>query len=220
MTEPHIKKAQVWSSRLRSTHAVIALATLLLIFTGWLQGLESTIAETARGYHFLSGYLLVAAVGYRIYLFVVGKQAENFQALTMIKGYKETLKAHLRFYLSLGKSDLEPWFAQNPFWAPIYAVFYGVILLMIISGFLIGNVYFGPAISLTGIHAVGSGFIVLFLIFHLFAILLHDAKLGNHDISAIINGYKYFLPKPTQTQGDVGVQPIVFKPMKKDNKKS
>ncbi len=213
-----INRATVWSARIRLTHGLLGLSSILLFVTAWVSGLGVDVSGSARGYHILASYIFSASLLFRIYLLFNGGGSERLSDCLVKTDYSEVIKEHLRFYLSLGKSELSVWYAHNPFWGPVYLAFLFFATIMVLTGFAIGKVYFGPFISLTGIHQFGAGIILIFLVLHIFAVLLHDIKLDTNGISAILSGNKYFQSRPQNDKQAVEF-PIKFSPVspKKNN---
>ena len=212
-----ITKVNVWSVRLRWAHGLLALSTLFLLLTGWLSGSSGDLAETARGYHFLAGYVFSLSLLFRIYLLFAGSKSEHYRDCLPPKDPVAVISQHLRFYLSLGKTELNGWYAHNPFWGPVYLFIFALSILMVLSGFAIGKLYLGSAISLTGLHAFGAGVMLIFVVAHLFAVILHDIKAETTGISAILSGNKYFERDTESSAGPVEF-PVKFNvmPGKKD----
>lgn len=198
----NISRVSVWSARLRWTHVLLSASTLTLLLTGWLSASDATLAEKARGYHFLAAYVFSLSLIYRLYLLLAGKTSEHFQDCLPTAKYPAVAVQHLRFYLSLGKSELDGWFAHNPFWGPLYLLFFAFGIIMLLTGWSIGRIYM-PGISLTGLHAFGSGVILVFTVAHGIAAVLHDARLDATSISALFSGNRYFRREAPTTSGPV-----------------
>lgn len=197
-----ITRVSVWSARLRWTHGTLAISTLLLLVTGWLSTKDANLSETARGYHYLAAYAFLFALAFRAYLLFAGTKSERVNACLPVKNWREILSQHTRFYLSAGRSELNGWFAHNPFWGPIYLIFFGLGFLLIITGFAIGNLFI-PGVSLTGIHAVAAGVVLVLTVAHIVAVILHDARTEATSISAIVSGNRYFQREENQASGPV-----------------
>ena len=204
MTE-EITRVRVWSVRLRWSHALLSLSTLLLLLTGWLSASDANLAETARGYHYLAAYVFSISLVYRIYLLYTGEKSELLTDCWPVKKFPEVLVQHLRFYLSLGKSELNGWFAHNPFWGPIYLLMFTLGLLLLLTGWSIGRFYI-PGLSLTGIHSISAGMLLVITVAHIIAAILHDSRLDTTSISAMLSGNRYFLRKK-----ETSTAPVEFK---------
>jgi Ni,Fe-hydrogenase I cytochrome b subunit len=206
-----IKRALVWSARLRWTYGVLSASTVLLLFTAWLGGLNATVSAPAKGYHLLLAYIFTVALGYRIFLLFTGKGSERLADCLPKTRFLSLTQQHLRFYFSLGKTPLDGWFAHNPFWGPLHCAFLVLAFILILTGFAIGKVYLGANISITGIHAFLAGVVLVYCIALFLASLLHDIKAEANSISAMLSGYKYFKPE-AQPQSSSISQPMTFIP--------
>lgn len=187
-----ISSVVVWSSRLRWVHALLGTSVLLLLLTGELSQSEGSVAVAARDFHYLAAYAFVISFIFRVYLLFAGKKSEHVSDCLPRVNRSEVMTQHLRFYLSLGKSELTGWYAHNPFWGPIYLAVFVLSLFLMLTGFAIGQVYMGSGISLSGLHATAAGIMLVFVGLHLFAVILHDVKAENTGISAMLSGRRYF----------------------------
>lgn len=193
MTET-LSRRTVYSKRLRALHGVLALSALVLLATGWLSDADR-LGEAARGYHYMAGYVFAAALVWRIGLLFLGQGSERYQDCLPGKRFSEQLGEHLKFYLSLGKTPLSGWFAHSPAWGPVYLGFFVVAAITVLTGLAIGHVYIA-GLSLSGLHGLGAGLILLFTGFHLVAVVLHDAGSGSTGVSAMLSGDKIFSVEP------------------------
>lgn len=194
-----ITSVVIWSSRLRWVHAVMGLSVLLLILTGELSQSEGSMAMSARGLHYLAAYAFVASFICRGYLLFAGKKSEHVSDCLPQINRSKVISQHLRFYLSLGKSELSGWYAHNPFWGPIYLAVFVLSLFLILTGFAIGHIYMGAGISLSGLHSFAADLMLIFVGLHLFAVILHDIKAENTGISAMLSGRRYFTREEPKT---------------------
>lgn len=204
-----ITRVAVWSSRLRWTHALMGLSVLILLFTGNLSQSDGSLAASARGYHYITAYVFAFSFAYRVYLLFAGTKSEHVSDCLPRVNRSEVTAQHLRFYLSIGKSELSGWYAHNPFWGPIYIAVFVLSLFLILTGFAIGNVYLGSGISLSGLHAFAAGLMLIFVGLHLYAVILHDIKAENTGISAMLSGSRYFTKEEPQPSGPVEF-PVTF----------
>ncbi|HBR98683.1 MAG TPA: hypothetical protein DD979_15110 [Gammaproteobacteria bacterium] len=200
-----ISRVQVWSTRLRWANGVIAGCIMGLLVTGWLSAQASPMASVARGYYYLVAYVFSAAIAYRLFLLFAGTKSEHVRDCWPKRAtqYREAVVAHLRFYLSFCKSELSGWYGHNPCWGPVYLLMYGLSVLMIATGFAIGQVYLGPGISLTGIHALGAGVFLVFAVAFVLAAMLHDARADVNGLSAFFSGYKYYRVQTPEPSGPI-----------------
>ncbi len=187
-----IKRTKIWSLRLRCLHWLIALSVLFLLGSGWLSAGDHPQAESARAYHYLAAYIFTGALIARLSLLFFGRESEHFSDCLAAGDRQGMVQSYLRFYLTLGKTEIKGWYAHNPLWGPVYLFILFFSLLMVFSGFAIGRIYLGSQISLSGIHAFGAAVFLLFTVLHLFAVVLHDGRAEATGVSAMLSGNKYF----------------------------
>ena len=81
MDGPVIKRVLVWSGWLRTSHASIGLAVLVLLFTGWLIAESPSLAESALELHYLASGFLIFGLVVRIVLMFSGMEHERLPGL-------------------------------------------------------------------------------------------------------------------------------------------
>lgn len=96
------------------------------------------------------------------------------------------------FYITFGRSALPRWYAHNFMWVPLYFILFGVLVLQAISGVMMIYDVFILSIYPPDLHRFLSGLIFWFVVFHIYAVILHDMKSKHADISAMISGERYF----------------------------
>ncbi|WP_457669939.1 cytochrome b/b6 domain-containing protein [Thiolapillus sp.] len=199
MQQPQIHRRQVWSKTLRWCHWGMTLAVLVLLFTGWLIAWAPEKAASVNDAHYAAAAILITALAIRLWLAFFGQSNDLLKNLLpnrhlLLQGWKV-----LRAYLSLGKIPLPKWYAHNPLWAPVYLLLFVVLWLQIASGLLLLNqVTLIGDLSLRQMHVLGFQTLALFTLLHLSASFFHDAKGSGTDISAMINGHRFFIIEPPQ----------------------
>jgi Ni,Fe-hydrogenase I cytochrome b subunit len=103
----------------------------------------------------------------------------------------QTIKDTLKFYLSLARAPLPSWHAFNPVWRILYALYYGLLVVMTFSG-LVGGESLWLGLYWPPIHQLFASFIYIWLALHLLAVLIHDWKGKVGRISAMLSGVAYF----------------------------
>jgi len=186
----NIKSVILWSKYTRLLHWSLALAVLFLAFSGWLMGKIIDDALFWAEWHNIVGQLIVFLLLARIALFFQVGNSHFSRYKIALKDFK-TIKDTLKFYLSLAKTPLPSWFAINPIWRALYALFYLLLIIMALSGLLSGDRlvlgFYWPSIHQSFALVVNA-----WLVFHLLASFLHDWKSHVNRISAMINGVIYF----------------------------
>jgi Ni/Fe-hydrogenase 1 B-type cytochrome subunit len=197
-----LKRIYIWPTSLRLVHWIMAFAVCGLLITGWLQNHSATYFLIALDYHYLLAYLLLFALGMRLYiLFSSPRSASGWQDLLPSRNMLPNIGAVLRFYVSFGRTPLPNWYAHNPFWAPIYLMLFFLLLLQAISGFLISAGHHTLIVNLYVLHNQIASVVGWFVLLHVLSVVALDLKGGLSDISAMIHGYRIFQiekPKPDQ----------------------
>lgn len=192
-------RARVWSGLLRLSHWLMALLVFGLLFTAWLLDMAPTLEAAASDYHLMMGQSLIFVLALRLYLFFFGKGTDHWR--DCLTGSFRDIKPMLVFYLTWGAVEMPRWFGHNRLWGPIYLVFYALLVLAVISGLLIDSSVRLAGVHPQDIHAAFSTLILMFILFHLVAVIMHDLKGGQSDISAMIHGDKLF----RKESADVGI---------------
>lgn len=197
-----IRRVAVWSGWLRFTHGALALATLVLMATGWLIANSPMLAGSAADVHYLAASLLIAVLLLRLLLGLFGKGAERFEHMVPRTTELGSMRASLLFYLTLGKAPLPNWFAHNPLWKPLYLVLFVLLALLALSGWLMPEVPVLGRVYLPRLHVWLSNMVWALVLAHLFSVLLQDTKGQAADVSAMLNGHRYF-----NVERDTGPKP-------------
>jgi Ni/Fe-hydrogenase 1 B-type cytochrome subunit len=193
MDLPEFKRVLVWSGWLRLAHANIGLATLALLLTGWLITDSPSLAESALDVHYLASAFLLFGLGIRIVLMFAGRKHERFSSLFPATTELAAMAATLRFYISLGRTSLPGWYAQNPLWKPLYLLVYLVLIILVVSGAAMSGTTILMGFYVPSVHEFWAQFILWFSVFHIASVVMHDYKKQTADISAMVNGYRLFL---------------------------
>jgi Ni/Fe-hydrogenase 1 B-type cytochrome subunit len=193
------RRIPVWGGWFRLSHWSIALSSLVLMFTGWLVAESPSLAEGAGESHTIAASVLFFGLLLRSLLMFVGKPYEQLTGLIVEASEFKTIIETGRFYLSLGKTALPNWYAQNPLWKTLYLFVYLVLYIQVISGAMMpGNdTLFG--FYLPSVHAWWAQVLVFYTALHLAAVVLHDYRGKAADVSAMINGHRLFQIGGNQT---------------------
>jgi Ni/Fe-hydrogenase 1 B-type cytochrome subunit len=193
MEDPVIKRVLVWSGWLRISHASIGLAVLLLLFTGWLIAESPSLAESALDLHYLASGFLIFGLVVRIVLMFAGMEHERLPGLFPASSELYAMARTFRFYISLGKSPMPGWYAQNPLWKPVYLVIYLALIVLVITGAAMPEVSLMLGFYLPSVHTFWAQLLFWFAVLHIGSVVMHDYKNKTTDISAMVNGYRLFL---------------------------
>jgi Ni/Fe-hydrogenase 1 B-type cytochrome subunit len=193
MDGPVIKRVLVWSGWLRTSHASIGLAVLVLLFTGWLIAESPSLAESALELHYLASGFLIFGLVVRIVLMFSGMEHERLPGLFPASSELYAMAKTFRFYVSLGKSPMPGWYAQNPLWKPFYLVIYLALIVLVISGAVMPDSSLMLGFYLPSVHTFWAQLVFWFTVLHISSVVMHDYKNKTADISAMVNGYRLFL---------------------------
>jgi Ni/Fe-hydrogenase 1 B-type cytochrome subunit len=193
MDDPVIKRVLVWSGWLRTSHACIGLAVLVLLFTGWLIAESPSLSESALELHYLASSFLIFGLVVRIVLMFTGREHERLPGLFPASSELYAMAKTFRFYISLGKSPMPGWYAQNPLWKPVYLVIYLALIVLVITGAVMPDVSLMLGFYLPSVHAFWAQLMFWFTVLHIASVVMHDYKNRTTDISAMVNGYRLFL---------------------------
>jgi Ni/Fe-hydrogenase 1 B-type cytochrome subunit len=198
-----VRRVRVWPGVVRLTHWAMAASLLVLIPTGWLltTGLVAgdELYELLRNQlHEPAGHVLAVALAVRlVYLVIGGSSVTGWRALVPTGPQLAALREALRFYSSLGRGQLPAYYAHNPFWAPLYLVFFVLATVATVTGlalefpFLL-RVAQADEPAVLALHARLLGWIGVWCAFHVGAAILHDWRGQGSDTSALISGFRIF----------------------------
>jgi len=201
MSEKEYKRVLVWSGWLRLSHWTIGLATLVLLLTGWLVAESPSLAESSLDLHYLAAGILVPGLMVRVALMLVGQEHERLTALIPASSEFKAGAETLRFYISLGKTPLPHWYAQNPLWKPLYLLSYLVLLVQVASGAVMQHQPVVSGFYLPSVHALLSQALFWFSVLHIAGVSLHDGRGKLSDISAMLSGFRLFSIDRDRLQG-------------------
>jgi Ni/Fe-hydrogenase 1 B-type cytochrome subunit len=191
MTE-QIRRVAVWSGWLRLVHGALAISTLVLLTTGWLVAKSPMLATAAAEIHYLGSSVLIAALALRVFLGFFGKGSERFEHMLPRQSEFKAMRASLLFYLSLGKAPLPGWFAHNPLWKPVYLLLFVSLVLLVVTGWLMPEKPVIGLFYLPRVHVWLANAVAVMTAAHLFSVVLQDMRGKTADISAMLNGHRFF----------------------------
>ncbi len=191
-----LQRTYVWSAPLRLSHWLLVVSVGGLGISGWFLEHVPSSYVVSREQHLMLAWLLVPALALRGVLLFTGRDsAAGWRDLLpqSWQGVQDTL----RFYVTFGQLPLPRWYAHNPLWAPVYLLVLIALLAQIVSGFLLATEHFPFGLDPVRLHGPLATAIVAFMLLHVIAVLVHDWRSGNSDVSAMLHGYRIFrLEKP------------------------
>ena len=215
----NIKRIAIWSSWFRLSHLLIGLSTLVLLATGSLVQHSPLLALPAADIHNYSAGFFLAGLVIRIILMFFGKPHERIAYLIPKTSELRGIIEMLRFYALLGKAKLPNWYAQNPFWKPIYLFIYIILIAQLISGIVLGNEDFILGHPPRPVHQLGSELLLIFSLLHILCVIWHDYKAAGSDVSAMINGLRTFTSENNSDMNKTS-QAVKFTPMSEFSSKN
>lgn len=209
----------LWHAPLRIAHWVSAFSIVTLVVTGFYIGrpyfmtqgeaVDHFLMGRMRLWHLVSAALLVGAAVLRIYLLAAGNRFERFGSLVPL-GRKSLLGLvdTLRYYMLLEpREQRSNWLGHNPLQQTIYTLFYGLLILQILSGFALysladpGGLFdqlFGWTRQLPGgiqgvrlFHHMATWAIVTFVPVHVYLGVREDVLDREGTISSILSGGRW-----------------------------
>jgi Ni/Fe-hydrogenase 1 B-type cytochrome subunit len=205
--EPKIKRVRVWSGAVRFSHWVIAATTTLLLLSGLVlgSGLYGDLAPFVTA-HVTAGYLLVLALGWRLYLLFFGEGTANWRDCIPDAAQRRAARAMVVFLLTWTRSPPPVHYGHNPLWGPVYLAMFAIISLQAAVGLLLHVTYYQQHFlsvipwvyeaPLPEWHRLGFVIIGAFAVLHVISVFLQDWKGSAGEVSAMINGSKTFIVDP------------------------
>ena len=202
-----IRRVLVWPGVVRATHWALAASALVLLATGELLG-SGRVASVelhgllADGLHRPAGHVFALALAVRlVLLFTAGRAVAGWRALVPDASARDGMRETLRFYSTLGSGRPPRYYAHNPLWGPLYLVFFALAAaqaatgLTLELGFLRGLLHADEP-ALLALHGRLAEWVLVWCTFHVATAVLHDWRGQGSDVSALISGYRIFVPEP------------------------
>lgn len=204
MQRREIQRVRVWPASVRLVHWTMALSVLALLLTGWAPDSGGELPSAAQDAHFFSGYVLLAALLWRIGLLLFARGTAHWRDCIPSGAQTRAALQTMQSYLTLGRVPLPRWYAHNPWWGPVYLLWFGLLLGQLASGLFLA---FGPLEPHTAsaLHVAGAKLLAIFCAVHLVAVVFHELKGSGSDVSAMISGYRVFVPTPPLSQPQIEI---------------
>ncbi len=216
------KRVYVWEMPVRVFHWVTALSTTILVITGFIiadppainNNLEATNSfwfGMVRAVHFITAYILIANLIFRLYWAFAGNQFakwDNFIPYTK-KGIKNILyvlkvdiflmkdKDHKLSNISVGHNYLAAfsYFIMTLFF--FLQVATGLALIADTSSWWFPKMFhfivplFGGDIVVRYVHHILTWLFMAFVVIHVYLVLFHDYVEARGEASAMLSGFKF-----------------------------
>lgn len=180
-----VLRVAVWSGRLRIAHWLIGLSCLFLLASGWLVGNSAELSAAALDYHFLAGYLLGAGLALRLYLLLAGGKTDSWRDCLYGGSQWRQARDTLLAYAAGRARPLPHWYGHNPLWGLIYLPWLGLLAITAWTGWL-------RQAGGGELHAALAQAVAVVVVLHLITVVLHDLRCEHGEVSAMINGHKWF----------------------------
>jgi cytochrome b len=164
----------LWNKSIRLIHWALAIIITLNLF----------VLEEGDDVHRWIGYSAVGFVLWRFYLGIKGPPHVRFRNFPLSMG---EFKLFIKNIFSLSPKDFP---AYNPAASLTYILMWLSVIVLGISGFMMGLDRFWGDETLEYIHIKTSTFLKLLILFHLLGMTLDSIKFKRKTFLAMINGEK------------------------------
>jgi len=216
------KRVYVWSLVVRFFHWTTAFSTIILIITGFIiadppaitQNVEATNSYWfgyVRAIHFITAFILVAVVIFRIYWAFVGNRFASWRNFIPFSKKGISNIWHVIKVDIFLMPDKEPKLSNISIGHNYLAAFsYFIMTLLFILQFSTGfalmsptsdfwftNMFawvlplFGGDIPVRYIHHISTWIFMTFVVVHIYLVLYHDYVEGRGEVSSMISGFKF-----------------------------
>ena len=210
------KRVYVWELPLRIFHWVNMLAITMLLITGYYisapffgpgvpeEAYFSFVMGWARYLHIFFGFVFIASLIFRLYIFLTGNQYAKSNPLkaSFWRGVLETGK----YYLFM-KNNKKHYIGHNPLAELSYWIFMGLGGLIVITtglfllfeaqrGTMLASSVawmtnlFGNSASIRGLHFFSAAGILIFVMTHHYFVVRESWLARNKTLSSMFTGYK------------------------------
>jgi Ni/Fe-hydrogenase 1 B-type cytochrome subunit len=216
------KRVYVWSAVVRFFHWTTAFSTIILIITGFIIANPPAIDNNAeasqafwfgyiRAIHFITAYILVAVVIFRIYWAFVGNRFANWRNFIPFtkKGMHNiwhVIKVDILLMPDKDHKLSDISIGHNYLAAFSYLIMTLLFILQFSTGFALMSrtsdwwftkmfswvlPLFGGDILTRYIHHISTWAFMTFIVIHVYLVLYHDYVEARGEASSMISGYKF-----------------------------
>ena len=191
MQQENIRYVLIWSGWLRLSHWLIAVGCLFEITSAWALRHENVDYTFWRDLHLIVGQIILMALALRLIL-LFSPGSSNWRAFIPERAQLQAILQMIKFYLSFARFPLPNWYAHNPLWQPLYLLMFLVLAGCSVTGLLYDPSQIVLEYPMQKLHRDLANLIIIFSIFHIVTVFLHDLKGKGAFISAMVNGHRYF----------------------------
>lgn len=207
------EKRFAWGVLFRLFHWAFALAIVFLVTTGFyihfpwsnsvIEGSRSFPVAEMRYIHFVAGFVFIAAVLTRLYLWFFGNRQEKiWDCAPITPSNIKDFFSTLAYYLYL-KSENKPRLGHHTLAGAVYIVTIGLAFFQIVSGLWMlypesvfwqkwGVAIFATQAQARLIHYLLTWYFIIFTCIHLYILIWNDIMEPEGLISSIFTGRKFF----------------------------
>lgn len=222
VTTFNFKRVYVWEKPVRLFHWITVFSTTILVVTGLIiadpPAINANVEATnsfwfgyVRAIHFITAYILIANLIFRIYWAFAGNQFANWRNFIPYtrKGVSNIIhvlkvdiflmedKEHKLHNISIGHNYLAAfsYFIMALFF--ILQVMTGLALIADTSTWFLPHMFkwvstmFGGDIITRYIHHILTWLFVAFVVVHVYLVLFHDYVEARGEASSMISGFKF-----------------------------
>lgn len=199
MTTPQLRREKIYDPVLRGIHAWNGIAILLLILSAQVAHWIELTPEAAILWrlHAWTGYALIIGLAARISWGLNGPHHARFGAMWHAAAWWRALRTRQWF------TEPEDW-GHHPLASAAYLLFYLGVLIMAATGLALAAIeqgrgplvnWLGHDVTLKSVfmtpHDVLEEFVLVFVLTHVAALILHEAHHGVPMAQAMLSGYQY-----------------------------
>jgi Ni/Fe-hydrogenase 1 B-type cytochrome subunit len=215
-----LERVYVWELPVRLAHWFLFFSILTLAATGFYIGhpfisvpgpaKDHFLMGTVRMIHVYAAIVFTVSLFARLYWFFVGNRYARWSEFIPLTGRRlRNLFKTIMFYSFL-RHDPDDYAGHNALAGATYIVIYAVYLLMITTGLALYTVYasvhspfqvfgfltpvFGGLPMARALHHIGMWVVLVFVVIHVYFVLLASIVEHNGTLGSIFSGYK-FIPE-------------------------
>jgi len=190
----------VWDPLLRVVHWWNAVTVAFQVITGSIilifgEEIPDALSGNLINMHSVVGYMFAAGLITRILWLFIGPPSASWRdLLPLTAGQRKVLIDTLHYYAQFLKGAPPLYMSHNPFAGLIYAVFFFLASMQVITGVVVLNTPedLRDESALLAWHATGYILIILYIIAHISAVFIHEFVERHGIIGSMIHGSKTF----------------------------
>ena len=212
-----MRRVYVWELPVRLTHWVMAVAIIVLAVTGYYIGhpfisvpgaaKDHFVMGTMRAVHLYAAFVFIAALLVRFYWLFAGNAYARLGELVPFSPRRFRSILHAFLFYAFWRRDPDDYPGHNALAGTTYAAIYAIYVVMIVTGLVLYAAGAPPDSPFHGlerlapwlyglpmtrlIHHVGLWIIAIFVVFHVYFVLLASIIEHTGTMDSIFSGYKF-----------------------------